>query len=619
MVESSPPPPSQSSSLAPVHGLALTIRNSTESETFDLGGLPAATIEAVVQDAFQQPLPLLVEGNMIRITLVVGAGKQARQKYDAQALKMVTTSLQSLGFSEDRGASCIVECAGMYKLQHDTGKNLKTVVVFPKVGGGKNKNQSAADGSNTHDEDVVEEGALLTQGSLESKVAISTLNVFTNMVQSKCPTWSQKKALLQLLDDSILAQMKECDELLMTGQLLSASQQSFYESCRELTDKREYLQSQSQAHVDRGDLTKPELEYLQHQNEQRLQELKAAQAGGGSNKKTKAMIAKVQERHDKLHEITPKEPAQLQHHAALGKLWKQLAPLQHLDEHSNRLLSVSDTQLLGKKMELLEQIHDLELASRGWLEDDDIFESRLKASRKQFQSQFGIGSGGGAGGSKRAAIGGSGSGGGKASGGASSAISAKTKVRVPISKWVTPTETKQSAQAKKKARLQKGDVFGAMMAADDDDSSSDDDDGEDDDGGDEEEEEQGPGDKKEQGHAKNEGPVAISNEAKSGGKAKKKNKKKKGSSGGVKTIEDEAITERPSQEVSNKNKTKATKASSSSSKAENKADSNSTVVLATLHSMLFDYLVPFFLAAIAWLVGLLFGKPKSKNKKAKQH
>lgn len=101
-----------------LHGLALKIRSCTESETFDLGGLSAETIQSVVQDAFQEPLEGLPSNKMIRITLVIGAGKQARQKYDASALRVVTVELHSLGFIEDKGASCILECQGLYKIQH---------------------------------------------------------------------------------------------------------------------------------------------------------------------------------------------------------------------------------------------------------------------------------------------------------------------------------------------------------------------------------------------------------------------------------------------------------------------------------------------------------------------
>jgi len=58
------------------------IRGATESETFDLGGQTTTTIEKLIRDAFEEPFALT---EMIRITFVTGAGKQARAKYDADA------------------------------------------------------------------------------------------------------------------------------------------------------------------------------------------------------------------------------------------------------------------------------------------------------------------------------------------------------------------------------------------------------------------------------------------------------------------------------------------------------------------------------------------------------
>ena len=104
-------------------GLAASIRGSTESGTFDLAGQSPASISANITQAFSSAFPL---DDMIRITFITGAGKLGRQKYDDGCAKAVTSALRSLGFEEDRTASCVRECAGSFKLQHDTGKNLKT-------------------------------------------------------------------------------------------------------------------------------------------------------------------------------------------------------------------------------------------------------------------------------------------------------------------------------------------------------------------------------------------------------------------------------------------------------------------------------------------------------------
>lgn len=563
-----------------VHGLAGTIRSSTESETFDLGGLSGSSIESVISHAFDQPFP-----KMIRVTLVVGAGKQARQKYDAQALKVVTSKLQSLGFVEDRGASCVPECAGMYKLQHDTGKNLKTVVVFPKL-----QLQTVIDPTRT---DIVSNAqttssatngeSLLVHGSLESKIAVVSFNVFSNMVQSQCPTWSQKKALLNLIDDSILSKVNECDRLLVTGQLLSPAQQSFYDSCREITDKRDYLHEQLQAHVDRGDLTKVELDHLKHLNDQKMDELQKA---GQST-------LKAQERHDKLHSIQPVDPPKLKHHAELGKLWKQLAPLQHLDETSNRLLSVQDTKLMGKKLELLQQIQDLENASRGWLEDDHDFEARVQTSRRLFQAQFGVKN------NKNNSINKSTAGAsisGKATTGSTTpTISSNTKAKVPVSKWVTPVETKLSVKAKKKAKLQKGDVFGAMMVTAED-SESEQEESED-------EQQQITAETtvaptgNEIGSSPNNRPAATS-----GTSSKKKKNKKKSTGDKLLTGTDALLSVN-------------TKSSASKKEEDQQQQTMPWALISLIQTIVVSYLLPLLLAIVQFLIVLLFGKSKDKKNK----
>ena len=112
-----------------VSGMAASIRSSLDSSTFDLAGHDATSIQSITHDAFSTPFPPLDE--MIRITFVVGAGKLSRQKYDAKAMQILTSALRELDYVEDRGAGCSFDCAGCFKTQHDTAKNLFTVVVFP--------------------------------------------------------------------------------------------------------------------------------------------------------------------------------------------------------------------------------------------------------------------------------------------------------------------------------------------------------------------------------------------------------------------------------------------------------------------------------------------------------
>eukprot|EP00957_Ditylum_brightwellii_P102493 7811772-Ditylum_brightwellii.AAC.1 len=178
-------------------------------------------------DAFSEPLPL---NDMIRITFVTGAGKLGRQKYDEGAAKALTSTLRNLGFEEDRGASCVVECAGSFKLQHDTGKNLKTVVVFPKItagtGGADGGVAGVASLSLAGGSDNV---APIPEGSPEHMVTVSSVAVFEKMLKSKCPSWAQKKGCLAALVCSKEI-VEALDATLMSGTPLTDVEQDLYDA-----------------------------------------------------------------------------------------------------------------------------------------------------------------------------------------------------------------------------------------------------------------------------------------------------------------------------------------------------------------------------------------------------
>ena len=120
---------------------------------------------------------------MIRITFVVGAGKLSRQKYDEKAMLAVTSTLKQIDYVEDRGASCVNECGGCYKTQHDTGKNLFTVVVFPRLAGhdgGKDENRKTKRGDDYE--------PLIPTNSPGYKIAVCRLPTFQNLLSTYCPT-----------------------------------------------------------------------------------------------------------------------------------------------------------------------------------------------------------------------------------------------------------------------------------------------------------------------------------------------------------------------------------------------------------------------------------------------
>ena len=63
---------------------------------------------------------------MIQITFITGAGKLRQSEYDDKAMLTLTLPLRQFDYMEDQGASCVNECGGLYKTQHDTSKNLLT-------------------------------------------------------------------------------------------------------------------------------------------------------------------------------------------------------------------------------------------------------------------------------------------------------------------------------------------------------------------------------------------------------------------------------------------------------------------------------------------------------------
>ena len=75
-----------------------------------------------------------------------------RQKYGDDMPKHCREALRAIGFEEDRGACAVMECAGSFKYQHDTDKDLKFIHVFPKI----DTAAAAAAAPNQQDEEEAE-------------------------------------------------------------------------------------------------------------------------------------------------------------------------------------------------------------------------------------------------------------------------------------------------------------------------------------------------------------------------------------------------------------------------------------------------------------------------------
>eukprot|EP00804_Cyclotella_cryptica_P005614 CCRYP_000003-RA/>CCRYP_000003-RA protein AED:0.22 eAED:0.22 QI:0/-1/0/1/-1/1/1/0/451 len=444
-------------SQAPVSGTAASIRAAVESETFDLAGHSPTNIETTITSAFSSPFPL---SQMIRITFIVGAGKLSRQKYDDKAGQLVTAALRKLGYVEDRGASCVNECGGSFKTQHDTGKNLFTVVVFPKLVESRGDQEEQNFNGTASEQYPI--AIPLVEGTPEHKILLASEATLEKMLPSVCPSWSEKKSCSEVLK-AALDTVDRMDAKLMTGTPLAEEEQEFYDAVGGsvvVGAKIEFLKKNMQQQVESGSLTSSEREKLLQQVAEKidslndeiqvaLQQSKEKKAANLTNQKEKAMARKKM-----LEGRTPQPPHDLKHDALIMKLKKKLQPLLKLEQSSKgRLLTMKETKELAAKDEILEEIAELEESSRGWFEDEDSFQVRLEISRKKAVPGSGVSS-------KTSS-----SGAGKNPGTGSRSVGAAAKTN-----WVTPggLAARHSALGKKTVASKSkpksgGGVFAAMM------------------------------------------------------------------------------------------------------------------------------------------------------------
>ena len=443
--------------MSQVSGMAASIRAAVESETFDLAGHSAANIENTVNSAFLDPFSL---ADMIRITFIVGAGKLSRQKYDDKAMQHVTSALKKLGYVEDRGASCVNECGGSFKTQHDTGKNLFTVVVFPKL---EERGNSGEEDQMGHD-GVSEQYPIaipLVEDTAEHKVLLASEATFEKMAPSVCPSWTEKKCCSEVLK-AALDTVTKMDSKLMTGTPLLDDEQEFYDAVGGSTavqTKIEFLKKQMQKQVESGPMTSTELGKLLEQVTDKIKLLDdEIQTATQQSKEKKVANLNLQKekaltRRKMLEDKSPQPPHPLKHDNQIMKLKKQLQPLLQLEQSAKgRLLTMKETKDLATKDELLIEIAELEEASQGWFEYDDIFEVRLEMSRSKKVPGAGVS---------------------KKSSGASRKPAGSRTIGGPTN-WVTPggLAAKQAALGRKATSASKpkhtGGAFAAMMDSDSD-------------------------------------------------------------------------------------------------------------------------------------------------------
>jgi|EP01033_Poteriospumella_lacustris_P012198 hypothetical protein len=368
-----------------IHGLAGEIRTALESDQYDLGGYSEVRAYDLIRNAFGTPLPAPTK--MIKCQFVVGGGKLVRSRYDDDLPKWLIGALREIGFTEDRSAAETFDSQGTYKQQHDTGQNLKYLIVYPRIAyaskpsGGSDATASAPSG--IPDEHSPEYIALATDKS-----------TFQDMVGAKVTSYAQKRKLLKFLQEKN-EDLKAIEAKLVAGNMLSPSEQAWYDGGFSADEEKlTWLQNEIKRMVDEGKLTGREKADLVKQIEQNIattqEELTTARADNKPKKveKLEAKLTTLQQRKSTVLTINPIVP-DLANSTEIQKLHIQWFPLQSLeDKQRSMTLTLADLKQVQLKTDLEAQIKELELSSRGWFQDEEDFQERCEAVQAAAKAKF---------------------------------------------------------------------------------------------------------------------------------------------------------------------------------------------------------------------------------------
>ena len=353
-------------------GMAGEIRSATTSEQFDLGGYTELRATDLIKSAFSSPLTEPTK--MIRFTFVVGGGKLVRSKYNDDLSKWMIAALREVGYTADNSAAETFDSQGTFKQQHDTGQNLKYIIVYPRV----TCSEKPAGGGAAQE-------AAVDRSSPEYIACACESATFKDMVNSKVVSYKQKKHLLQVLQTSA-DRFQEVEAKLISGAALTASEQAIYDSNSGAdTEKITWLQAEIKRMVDEGKLTRGEKADLLQSIESNLvsteKEIAEATAEGKPKKVEKLAVKKdaIAARKIAVSAITPIQH-RLSQGEAIQKLYQRLFPLLALEDKGRSMsLTLADLKTLEEKSDIEEAINNLENASRGWFVEDADFAALCQA------------------------------------------------------------------------------------------------------------------------------------------------------------------------------------------------------------------------------------------------
>ena len=343
--------------------LGSAIRMMTESTEFDLAGYGADGCSKLAA-ALENPLPL---PDMIRISFVVGGGKKVRQKYNDGLPMLLGDALKKAGFTEDRGASLAMECAGTFKFQHNTDTDLKTTHVYPKVD--QVAAAAEAEAANPTESDPLSPAELLLYAPDQ--------RVFGKMIDAKCISFTQKRKALEVLK-AARAEITAIEAKMTNMEALSDSEQHKYDNldATGLEEKQTWLSKQMEYMMDKGQLDAEEKRAVAPQLTSKLEQLDEQLALAESDGKAKraeklrGMRDELQQRCDAVNAAKP-FVRKVKFEQEIKAIEKRLAGLAKL-ENSKEVLPLAEVQKLNAKPKLLEDLAAMQSESRGWFWGTDL-------------------------------------------------------------------------------------------------------------------------------------------------------------------------------------------------------------------------------------------------------
>lgn len=359
-------------------GLAGEITSTAISGHYDLGGYNEARSKELMRASFSKPLTAPTE--MIKITLVCGGGKLVRSRYSDDLPKWLVSALREIGFSEDRSAAETFDSQGTFKQQHDTGQNLKYLIVYPYVACAT---QRDAGDNYTHEEPVDVKSPEYIVGACE-------LSTLLEIVPSEAASYRQKKQLLQVLHLKA-EEFNAIEAKLVAGSALTVTEQEVYDAnSGSDTEKIAWVQQEIKRMVDDGNLTASEKADLLSSMLTKIDgidaEIVAAKKVLTAEKKVSILEKRKENILARKKFVEEIEPVQhrLRMSNQIQAQYKKLLPLQALEDKGRSMsLTLADLKKLEPKPDIENTILQLEQSSRGWFVEDADFQQMCLFERQQ--------------------------------------------------------------------------------------------------------------------------------------------------------------------------------------------------------------------------------------------